>query len=61
MYVGAHFPLDVVAGLLLGGTVTVLGYLVLRPILVRAVTGLSRTALRPLLTTAATGSGVRVR
>ena len=52
VYVGAHFPLDVVIGLLLGTTVTCLGYLALRVPLSWAVTGLTRTPLRPLLTTA---------
>jgi undecaprenyl-diphosphatase len=48
VYVGVHFPLDVVAGLMLGATVTSLGYLVLRAPLVAVVTKLSRTRLRPL-------------
>jgi membrane-associated phospholipid phosphatase len=51
VYVGAHFPLDVVAGLLLGAIVTISGYLAVRPLLVPIVTGLTRTPLRPLLTT----------
>lgn len=52
VYVGAHFPLDVVVGLLFGAAVALLGWLAARPLLVTAVTGLTRTALRPLLTTA---------
>lgn len=52
VYIGAHFPLDVVVGLLLGAAVALLGWLALRRLLVTAVTGLTRTALRPLLTTA---------
>ncbi|MCW2780893.1 MAG: Undecaprenyl-diphosphatase [Marmoricola sp.] len=48
VYVGVHFPLDVVAGLVLGATVTILGHLVLRAPLVAVVTRLSRTRLRPL-------------
>lgn len=50
VYVGAHFPLDVVTGLLFGAAVTVAGYLVLRPLLVSTVVRLTRTPLRPLLT-----------
>ena len=62
VYVGAHFPLDVVAGLLLGAAVTVAGYLLLRPVLLRIVVGLSRTRVRPLVTgvdTRVEGSAVR--
>lgn len=51
VYVGAHFPLDVVAGLLFGAAVALLGYLASRALLVTVVTGLARTPLRPLLTT----------
>lgn len=51
VYVGAHFPLDVIVGLLFGATVALLGWLVLRALLVTAVTALTRTPLRPLLTT----------
>jgi membrane-associated phospholipid phosphatase len=58
VYVGAHFPLDVVAGLAFGAAVTTLGWLIFRPVLVRTVTSLTRTPLRPLLT-AAQGSTVR--
>jgi membrane-associated phospholipid phosphatase len=51
VYVGAHFPLDVIVGLLFGATVALLGSLASRPLLVTAVTRLARTPLRPLLTT----------
>jgi membrane-associated phospholipid phosphatase len=51
VYVGAHFPLDVIVGLLFGAAVTTLGYLALRPLLVPTVARLTRTPLRPLLTT----------
>lgn len=50
VYVGAHFPLDVVAGLLIGSAVTWVGYLLLRTRLHWAVTQLGKTRLRPLLT-----------
>ncbi|MGN6251532.1 MAG: phosphatase PAP2 family protein [Marmoricola sp.] len=52
VYVGAHYPLDVVAGLALGALVVVAGYAALRRPLERAVAALSGTRLRPLLTTA---------
>ena len=51
VYVGAHYPLDVVAGLLLGAVVTSVGLLALRPLGVRVVHALGRTRLRPLLST----------
>jgi undecaprenyl-diphosphatase len=53
VYVGAHFPLDVIVGLLLGAAVTCLSYLAVRPVLIWVVTGLTRTPLRPLLTATA--------
>ena len=49
VYVGAHFPLDVVAGLAVGALVTGVGFLVLRAVLVRLSVALTRTPLRPLL------------
>lgn len=58
VYVGAHFPLDVVIGLLFGAAVTVTGYLVVRPLLVLVVTGLARTPAR-LLVDAQAGSWSR--
>jgi undecaprenyl-diphosphatase len=52
VYVGAHYPGDVVAGLLLGATVTValsrLGARLVGPV----ITTLARTPLRPILTSA---------
>ncbi len=51
VYVGAHFPIDVIVGLVLGAAVTWVGYLAAGPLLTRAVTGLTRTQLRILLTT----------
>lgn len=49
VYVGAHYPLDVLAGLAFGALVTSLALVVLRPLLVRIVLALGRTRLRPLL------------
>lgn len=52
VYVGAHFPLDVAAGLLVGALVAVASYLLVRPLVARLVEMLARTPVRPLLTTA---------
>ncbi|WP_248581697.1 phosphatase PAP2 family protein [Nocardioides sp. InS609-2] len=52
VYVGVHFPLDVIVGLLLDAAVTCSGYLAVRPLLIRVAAGSSRTPPRPLLTTA---------
>jgi undecaprenyl-diphosphatase len=48
VYVGAHFPVDVVAGLVLGGAVAGLGWLLARPVLTRLVGALQRSRLRIL-------------
>jgi undecaprenyl-diphosphatase len=57
VYVGAHWPVDVLAGLVLGAVVTVLGHRLLRGLLVAIVGRLAATRLRRLLTTApGTGS-----
>jgi undecaprenyl-diphosphatase len=50
VYVGVHWPRDVVAGLLLGATIAVVGYALLVPLMTRLVERLSLTRLRPLLT-----------
>lgn len=50
VYVGAHYPHDVIAGLLLGAAVIVVGRLLLRPVLTPVIRRLSTTPLRPLLT-----------
>ena len=50
VYVGAHWPGDVLVGLVLGAAVALAGYRLLRPLLAGSVTRLGRTRLRPLLT-----------
>lgn len=61
VYVGAHYPLDVVAGLLLGALVTGLGFLLVAPLLTRLVAALTHTPLRPLVARAGvTRTGDRV-
>jgi undecaprenyl-diphosphatase len=49
VYIAAHYPHDVVAGLVVGAAVTLLGWLALRRLLTRLVEALTGTALRPLL------------
>jgi undecaprenyl-diphosphatase len=50
VYVGAHFPADVVAGLLVGAVVCTATYLLVRPVLCHLIEALARTRLRVLLT-----------
>jgi undecaprenyl-diphosphatase len=52
VYVGAHWPGDVLAGLVLGAVVSLIGYVLLRGLLVAIVARLTATRLRPLLTSA---------
>lgn len=52
VYVGAHYPSDVVAGLALGGIVAAAGWFTIVPVLTRLAKRLTRTPLRPLLTNA---------
>jgi len=52
VYVGAHFPLDVAAGLLVGAGVCVLSYLLVRPLLRWLIRVLERTPFRVFLTSA---------
>jgi membrane-associated phospholipid phosphatase len=49
VYIGAHYPGDVVAGLAAGAVVAIDGWLLLRRPLVALVTRLADTRLRPLL------------
>jgi len=52
VYVGAHYPGDVLAGLALGGVVATAGWFVVVPILRRLARWLTGTPLRPLVTNA---------
>lgn len=58
VYVGAHFPLDVAAGLVVGSLLALGSYAAAAPAITRLVTSLSRTPVRPLLVAQHTG-GVR--
>ncbi|MFD2765405.1 phosphatase PAP2 family protein [Micromonospora eburnea] len=49
IYIGAHYPLDVLAGFAVGAVVTLLGYLVARGPIGAALGWLDGTRLRPLL------------
>jgi undecaprenyl-diphosphatase len=49
VYVAAHYPHDMLAGLLIGATVSVVGWLLMRGVLIRVVTALHASRLRPLL------------
>ena len=50
VYVGAHYPGDVLAGLGVGAAVAVVGYFAVVPLLTRVVDRLEGTPLRPVLT-----------
>ncbi|MGH3320318.1 MAG: phosphatase PAP2 family protein [Streptosporangiaceae bacterium] len=54
VYVGAHYPEDVIAGLLFGVGVALAGWLVFRVPLTLSAGALARTPLRPLVTAAPT-------
>ena len=53
VYVAAHYPHDVAAGLLVGALITLAGWLAARRLLTRLVEALRATPLRPLLVSAA--------
>jgi len=50
VYVGVHFPQDVLAGLALGAVVAVIGIFLVVPLLTRLLEWLTRTPVRPLIT-----------
>jgi len=52
VYIAAHYPHDVLAGLLLGAAVSIVGYLLARGMLTRLITVLETSVARPLLTCA---------
>ncbi|MBM0225831.1 phosphatase PAP2 family protein [Micromonospora sp. ATA51] len=49
IYIGAHYPSDVLAGFAVGAAVTLLGYLIARRPIGAALDRLDHTLLRPLL------------
>lgn len=50
VYIGAHYPQDVLAGFFIGAAVALIGYAIVRIPLAALVAALSHTPLRPLLT-----------
>jgi membrane-associated phospholipid phosphatase len=50
VYVGVHYPGDVIAGLALGAAVALLGQLLVVPLLTRLGAAVATTSLRPLVT-----------
>jgi membrane-associated phospholipid phosphatase len=61
VYIGAHFPVDVAVGLLVGAGTSAAGFVLLRPVGTGAVDLLSRTRARPLLTSAPASSALHRR
>ena len=56
VYVGAHYPFDVIAGLALGGTVAAIGRRLIVPILAKVLDRLASTSLRAFITATRTTS-----
>jgi membrane-associated phospholipid phosphatase len=56
VYIGAHYPQDVVAGLLLGTAVVAVGYLLVRVPLRVLAEWMARTPLRPIVSSAPAGA-----
>lgn len=52
VYVGVHYPQDVLAGLALGAAVVAVGYFTVVPLMTRIAQWLTTTPLRPLITAA---------
>jgi len=50
VYVGAHYPKDVLAGFVLGAAVSLIGYPVVRTALMRLISSVARTPLRGVVT-----------
>lgn len=59
VYVGAHFPLDVIVGLLFGAAVALLSYAAVRPLAERLLRVLAGTRMRPLLVAEHVGGQAR--
>jgi undecaprenyl-diphosphatase len=57
VYIAAHYPQDVLAGLALGAAVSLAGYVLAQPLLRRLLTLVARTPLRVLVTASATEPG----
>lgn len=55
VYVGAHFPLDVIAGLVVGALVALVACAALAPVISRMITWLIHTPVRPLVTAPQSG------
>jgi undecaprenyl-diphosphatase len=61
VYIGAHYPQDVLAGLVLGAAVSLLGFYLARPLLSRLLALLCGTPLSILFTSTAAEPGTARR